>query len=47
MKKYIKDIEKSIPKIIDKGRVGVKGETLEDVYEFVKKYKLFGDAEDC
>lgn len=47
MKKHIKDVDKSIPKIVTKGRIGVKGETLEEVYEFVKRYKFFGDTEDC
>lgn len=47
MKKYFKDVDKSIPKIVSKGRIGVFGETLEEVYEFIKKYKFFGETEDC
>jgi hypothetical protein len=47
MKKYIKDVDKSIPNIIDSGRIGVKGETLEEVYDFVKRCKIFGETEDC
>lgn len=47
MKKYIKDVDKSIPNIIDSGRIGVKGETLEEVYNFVKRCKIFGETEDC
>ena len=46
MKKYIKDVDKTIPNIIDSGRIGVQGETLEDVYNFIKKYKVFGETED-
>lgn len=47
MKKYISDVEDSIPQIIDKGWIRVKGTTLEEIYEFVKKYKIFGETEDC
>lgn len=46
MKKHIKNIEKSIPKILFKGTIQVKGDTLEEVYAFVKKYKIFGETED-
>ena len=40
MKEYIEDVDFSIPEIIDRGRIGVKGNTLEEVYEFVKKCKI-------
>jgi hypothetical protein len=46
MKKYIKDVVKSLPKFISSGVITVKGNTLEEVYEYVKKYKIFGDTED-
>ena len=47
MKKYIKDVDKSIPKVITKGKLGVIGSTLEEVYDFVKRCKIFGETEDC
>ena len=47
MKKYIKDVDKSIPKVITKGKLGVIGNTLEEVYNFVKRCKIFGETEDC
>lgn len=47
MKKYIKDVDKSIPKVITSGRLGVVGNTLEEVYNFVKRCKIFGETEDC
>lgn len=47
MQKYIKDVNKSIPKIIATGKYKVKGNTLEEVYNFVKKCKFFGETEDC
>ena len=47
MKKYIKDVDKSIPKVVASGKIGVVGSTLEEVYNFVKKCKIFGETEDC
>lgn len=47
MKQHIKDVEKSIPNIVNSGQLGVVGTTLEEVYNFVKKVKFFGDVEDC
>lgn len=46
MKKYIKDIEKTIPRIVSTGRLAVKGETLEEVYNSAKRYGYFGEVED-
>ena len=46
MKKYIKDVVKTLPEIVNSGKITVKGNTLEEVYEYVKKYKIFGDTED-
>lgn len=46
MKKYIKDISNTIPKIVNRGRIGVRGQTLGEVYIFVKAIKIFSDVED-
>ena len=47
MKQYIKNIEKSLPEVICSGAVGVKGNTLEEVYDYVKQKGYFGEVEDC
>ena len=46
METYIKDVVKTIPEFISGGKINVTGNTLKDVYEYVKKYKVFGDTED-
>lgn len=46
MKAYIKNVAKTLPNFIDSGVISVKGDTLEDIYNYVKKYKIFGDTED-
>jgi hypothetical protein len=46
MKAYIEDIDESIPQFVGSGRISVKGDTLEEIYEYVKKYKIFGETED-
>ena len=47
MQEFIPEINNSIPKIITTGQIGVKGNTLQEIYSFVKKYKLFEETEDC
>lgn len=44
---YIKNIGKSLPEIINTGRIWVKGETLAEVYEYVKEVGYFDGVEDC
>lgn len=46
MKEYYKDVDKSIPKIISSGKISVKGNTIEEVYNYVKEHKIFGETED-
>lgn len=46
MKAYIKSVAKTLPNFIDSGIISVKGDTLEDIYNYAKEYKLFGDTED-
>jgi hypothetical protein len=47
IKKYIKDIEKTLPEIVCTGQIGVDNLTLEEVYKEVKRRGLFGKVEDC
>lgn len=47
MKQYIKNIEQSLPDIICEGQLGVEGNTLEEVYNSVKRYGYFEEVEDC
>ena len=47
MAQYINNIEKSLPEIISIGQVRVEGETLEEVYNYVKQHGYFNDVEDC
>lgn len=47
MKEYIIDVDDSIPQILSKGHVRVRGATLKEVYTFAKKYEIFGETEDC
>ena len=47
IKKYIKDIEKTLPEIVCRGQIGVTGKTLQEIYEEVKRLGLFGQVEDC
>lgn len=44
---YIPNIENTLPIIIRTGKVRVKGTTLEEVYNYVKTYKFFGEVKDC
>lgn len=46
MKTYIKNVAKSLPQYIESGIITVHGATLAEVYEYVKKYKVFGETED-
>lgn len=46
MKAYIKDVAKTLPNFIASGTISVRGNTLADFYEYVKKYKIFGETED-
>lgn len=46
MKEYIKDVAKTIPNFVSAGRIMVRGNTLAEVYDYVKKYKVFGETED-
>lgn len=47
MSKYFSNIEKSLPNIVSIGRIFVKGETLAEVYEYVKKVGYFKNITDC
>lgn len=47
MSQYIKNIGQSLPEIVSTGRIWVKGETLAEVYEYVKKVGYFSEVEDC
>jgi hypothetical protein len=44
IKKYIKDIEKTIPKIVIRGAIGIKANSLEELYQKVKVMNIFGDS---
>lgn len=47
MSQYIPNIGKSLPNIVSVGRIWVKGETLAEVYDYIKKVGYFKDATDC
>ena len=47
MAKYIPNIGKSLPNIVSVGRIFVKGETLAEVYDYVKKVGYFKNVVDC
>jgi hypothetical protein len=47
MSKYIPNIAQSLPNIISIGHIWVKGETLAEVYEYVKKVGYFKNVVDC
>lgn len=44
---YHPDVLDSLPTVILSGKVGVRGDTLEKVYDYVKKCGYFGEVEDC
>ena len=44
---YFSNVKDSLPKIILTGTLGVKGSTLQEVYEFVKHCNVFEAVEDC
>lgn len=46
MKAYIKDVAKTIRSFVDAGKIRVQGNTLREVYDYVKQYKVFGETED-
>lgn len=46
MKAHIKDVAKTISPIVDAGKISVRGKNLDEVYDYVKKYKIFGETED-
>ena len=47
MKQHFKDVEKSINYKVSSGGIWVKGNTLKEVYKYVKEQKYFGETEDC
>ncbi len=47
MAQYIKNIGKSLPEIVNTGRIWVEGKTLAEVYEYIKKVGYFNGVEDC
>ena len=47
IKKYFREVEKSILGVIESGRIRVKGDTLTEVYAYVKANQYFGETEDC
>lgn len=49
MKKYIKDVAKSIPnvKYISRMSINTLIDDLPGMYEYVKEHKIFGDTKDC
>lgn len=48
MKEYFADVNKTIPEIITKGTLGIAyyAESLEALYQLIKKCEIFGKAED-
>ena len=46
IKKYIKDIDNTIPKIIARGRIGIETATAEEMYKKIKDAKYFGTEEE-
>lgn len=46
MKKYFKDINNSIPKIIQCGKLGIKANSLEEMYNKIKQFKIFGNEDE-
>ena len=46
MEQYYPDISKSIPEVVRTGRLAIKADTLEELYDKVKRYNVFGPAEE-
>lgn len=46
MKKYIKNINKTIPKIVETGQFFIQAESIKEIYEKIKQYEIFGTAEE-
>ena len=44
---YYPDVKSSLPIIITRGRLGVEGDTLDKVYDYVKRCGYFGEVKDC
>jgi hypothetical protein len=47
MRQYIKNVEAPLPSSVLTGQIWVQGETLEEVYTFVKQQGYFQNIEDC
>lgn len=47
MRGYIKNIKATLPTIVHIGKIRVKGASLEEVYNYVKKVGYFGEVKDC
>jgi hypothetical protein len=45
--KYIANVKDSLPRLIHTGKIRVDGTTLNEVYEYIKKWEFFGEVEDC
>lgn len=46
MHEYYKTVEKTIPEIVATGKLPFKANTLEELYNKIKQYKVFGETED-
>ena len=46
MKKYFKDINNTIPKIVRAGKLGIKANSLEEMYTKIKQLKIFGNEDE-
>jgi hypothetical protein len=46
MKKYVKNIKKTIPRIISIGRFAFKETSIKEIYEKIKQFEIFGTAEE-
>jgi hypothetical protein len=40
MKKYISKIDRTIPQIVARGTFNINANSVKEVYEFIKKYKI-------
>ena len=46
MKKYIKNIKKTIPVIVSVGKFRFEAESIKEIYEKIKQYEIFGTTEE-
>ena len=46
MKKYINKIDRTIPQIVARGTFNINANSAKEVYEIIKKYKIWAGAKD-